>query len=552
MNIRYSLLSALLILANSPLAVHSQTLKGKLSVKGGSLAAADFSLVAQVGDSIKSGTVAADGKFSIAGVSTDARLSLLYRSNFYSPLVLAVKKGKVVKPFTAASAGGFCSSGSPRVVLATSKKTKGALNIEVNPTLGVAYAKKVAADQKKNLTKGVSAEAASNCVPGGLSNAEAQAVRVRMLAGTPEDVDGDGSSNQNDVDDDDDGLSDTFDPDNDDDGIIDDADPDNNDADRGGHLFYFQQLHMDRDASFHPKLQTVTTEMIDSALQTHGGLALEVKSGTKVELNCGAAEGSTGQGLPWCSAGGTGRSLEPFPNGAEFPEEFDSDGNGKAEITAGPSQDLQLAPGASSSQIQPGDTFIEEVSEGSVVTKYVGVLNSVVHTVPGVVSITTGAGTFTLDYPATATSVGTYADPVLVPASGDASITVNVFPPLYQTAAGRVVPGVLTFITNLPNGPCNYNAQTQTCPGGNGSGPGLLPGSLYSNPSSGWEIAPDGVRSNTIDKTVEESQALSYTVNLTGSGGVTGWDSGEYLTVPIQAMDGNGTTSAHAVIFKRQ
>jgi hypothetical protein len=80
----------------------------------------------------------------------------------------------------------------------------------------------------------------------------------------------------------------------------------------------------------------------------------------------------------------------------------------------------------------------------------------------------------------------------------------------------------------------------------------LLPGTLYSDPSLDWEVVSDGIRSATTDKTVEESGAVTYTVNLTGAGGVTDWDAGEYLRVPIQAMDANGTTSAHNVVFRRE
>ena len=546
-------MACLLLLAGGSRAATAQTLKGKLSIKNGALVPADFSIVAQsAAGAVRTAPVAADGKFSLTGASLSDRVSLLYRSNFYTPLVLAVRNGKVVKPFTAAVESRLCSKGTPLVILTVSKAKKGAANIEVDASLGVAYLKKVAKDQKKTLLKGQSADADANCMPAGLTGARVKLLTAfsRSAIGTlADDSDGDGKSNADDPDDDNDGVSDMFDGDNDGDGVVDDADPDDNDRGVKNQLFYFQQLHLDREHSFHPKLQTVTTAMIDDALKGFGGLAMEVKTGASVELNCGADEATGGAGLPWCSAGGTGRSTEPFPSGKKFPEEFDSDLDGKAEIVAGPTRDLQLRPGAGSSEIKPGDTFIEEVTDSAgVITKYVGVLNSVVLTVPGIVSITTGVGTYPFDYPPTNSSIGTWANPVMVPLSGDVEITVTVYPPLYQTEAGTVVPGVLTFVTNLPNSPCTLG------PGGcSGSGPGagMLRGELYSNPSAGWTIASDGVRSNTIDKTLNQSEALTYTVNLTGAGGVTGWDAGEYLMVPIQATDGNGTTSAHTVIFRR-
>ncbi|MCO6431347.1 MAG: hypothetical protein J5J00_10840 [Deltaproteobacteria bacterium] len=532
----------------------AQTQKGKLKVKGGTLSAADFSIVAQTKDSkIQSASVASDEKFTLSKVTTNDRLSVLYKSNFYAPVVLGVKKGKTVKLFSAAQKSGFCSSGDARVILAGKKKVKGALNLEVDPEQGVAYLKKLKKSELKNITKGATAEATTSCLPSGLGGAGSQSLSARHeKVGTLEDSDGDGQQQEEDIDDDDDGITDAFDPDNDGDGIIDDADPDNNDKNAAAQLFYFQQLHLDRQDSFHPKLQTVTTEMIDNALKSHGGLALEVKSGTTVELNCGGDETIGAEGLPWCSKGGTGRTREP--DNKAFPDEYDADGDGKGEISAGGTGDFQLAPGATSSEIRPGDTFIEEVADADGnVTKYVGVLNSVVLTVPGIVQIVTSVGggtTNTFDYPASLTSIGTYEDPVIVPAAGDAEVTITLYPPVYNTSAGEVVPGIMTIGLQLPNGPCTYDPGTKMCTGG-GSGPGLLPGTLFSNPSTGWTVSNDGVRSNTTDSSVDDSQPMTFTVNLTGSGGVTGWDSGEYLMVPIQAFDNNGTTSAHNVIFKR-
>lgn len=529
----------------------AETLKGKLSVKGKTLSAGDFTLVAQTkSHAIRSTPVGTNGKFTFEGVSSSDRISVLYRSNFYSPLVLAVRSGKSLKQFKAAARSRFCRKGNSRVILATKKKSKGALAIEVDPAISLAYSKSLA-DDLASLAKGASAKAGTDCLPSGISSSSATGMRTATLhVSAASDPDGDGVSNETDLDDDDDGVADAFDSDNDDDGIVDDADPENNDKNATGQLFYFQQLHLDRENSYHPKIQAVTDAVIDNALRLYGGLALEAKSGVSVELDCGGAGGSTG--LPWCTSGGTGRSREPYPDGKKFPEELDSDGDGKGDVSAGGTGDMQLLPGATSTQILPGDTFIEEVTDSSGgLTKYVGVLNSVVLSVPGIVSITTSEGTYTFDYPALASSIGTYDNPVLVPSTGEVNATFTVYPPVYNTPGGRIVPGVMTLFKQIPNGPCTYDSISKQCSGG-GSGPGLLPGSLYSDVSAGWTIMSDGVRSNTVDKSVEEATAATYTVNLTGTGGVTGWDAGEYLKVPVQASDSNGTTSAHNVIFRRK
>ena len=69
---------------------------------------------------------------------------------------------------------------------------------------------------------------------------------------------------------------------------------------------------------------------------------------TRSRLDCG--------GLSYCSAGGSGYSAEPFPNGLPFPGSFDQDGDGFGTITAGPTGDFQLHTRAPSDKIGSGDT----------------------------------------------------------------------------------------------------------------------------------------------------------------------------------------------------
>jgi hypothetical protein len=237
-----------------------------------------------------------------------------------------------------------------------------------------------------------------------------------------------------------------------------------------------------------------------------------------------------------------------------LPDELDADSDGKAEITAGSTGDLQILPGATSSEILPGDTFVEEVTAADgKVTKFVGMINAVVQDVPGIVSITTALGTTTFSWPTNASSPGTTANPILVPSSGDVLVTITTYSPHYNVGSGgRVVPAGIKMIANIPNGPCTFDSITNMCSGG-GNGPGLLPGNLYSNPSAGWSVTNDGVQSSTTEDTPEgEDGTVTYTMNLTGTNGVSGWDSGEQIKVPIQSLDNNGGTAAINIWFKRQ
>jgi hypothetical protein len=547
-------LASLLVLA--PAAADAFTLKGKLKAAT-DVDLTEFSIVAETGSGeILSAPLSAKGTFVLKGVQAGDRYTLLRSNNYYGPVLIAVKDGKKLFPYQKARAKSLCAGANVRGVMALRKgptgptKASRVLQLALDTELGLAYVKR--AVTKKMIANALASLDAATCAPTGVGSAGAlRAARIGRPAegDDPQDPDADGEPNDQDVDDDDDGVPDSFDQDNDGDGTLDDTDADNNDR-LENRVWNFQQLHLDVQDAYNTRVMTVTTEMIDAALVTFGGLAVQVIDGDTVELDCGGDEEGDA-GLPYCISGGTGRAREPYPDGLALPDEMDADGDGKAEIQAGGSGDLQLAPGATSAEIRAGDTFIEEVTTGGTTTKYVGMINAVVHDVPGIVSIETTLATHTFAWPPDPGSIGTFANPIPVPASGDVEVTVTTYLPHYSIDEGaRVVPGRIRMIANIPNGPCT--------PMGNGCGPsdsspGLLPGSLYSNPSAGWEVVSDGVQS-TSDADVPEGEdgTVTYTMNLAGTGGVTGWDSGEYLRVPIQSLDNNGGTAAINVWFQRE
>ncbi len=549
MSQRFFLLVILLLIFNTASAL---TLKFKIQGDGDKSTYTLVALDPSGGEAITK-RAGESGAVTLSGVVRNSRVVLLNDSNYENSVIFALKDNSKYKSIGNRTG---CDN-NDSAVMAVKRNVRSdtgqilSLKLNVGQRVYVKNSKQIA---NRNAFGGNQASAIldSSCNFSGVGSSSISSVPLitakRRLKITAEDTDGDGLSDTTDNDDDSDGVDDAFDPDNDGDGIPDITD-DNNDQTEF-RVWNFQQLHLDIGDAYNSQVVSTTTEIIDNALSTYGGLAMQVIEGASVELNCGAA----GSGLPYCTSGGTGRLREPFPSGLALPDDVDGDGDGKGTITAGNTGDAQIAPGANSSEIQPGDTFIQEVTDAeSKITEYVGMINSVVHDVPGIVSIQTALGTTTFSWPTTATSPGSISNPIAVPSAGDVSVTITTYLPHYMTLSGvRVVPANIRMIANIPNGPCTYDSMTGQC-SGSASGPGLLPGSLYSSPSTGWTVDGDGVQSDTATDTIEgEDSTVTYSMNLTGNGGITGWDSGEQVKVPIQSIDNDGTTAAINVWFKRQ
>jgi hypothetical protein len=135
-------------------------------------------------------------------------------------------------------------------------------------------------------------------------------------------------------------------------------------------------------------------------------LTMPVPGGDGVELDCG--------GLGYCSAGGTGRvGDQPFPG------DFDGDGNGfgsmlGASREGASGRELTLLPHATTSEIGPGDTFIERVKSGGAESEIPGSLAYAFNTVPALASWTDGSTSGTIDYPAGPNPPGSQENPIVV------------------------------------------------------------------------------------------------------------------------------------------
>ena len=288
----------------------------------------------------------------------------------------------------------------------------------------------------------------------------------------------------------------------------------------------FSNLKLPMDQSLNANQGSLSTAMIDAAMQAAGTLAIPVVD-TGARLDC--------TGLTYCSTGGTGSAY-----GSAFPAAFSPDSSGFGLLTAGPTGDFQLNTGATSAEIGSGDVLGEWLTDGSLVA---GMLNFVFGTTPALTSYSVNGGaTSTISYPAT---VGTTTNPITVPATGSVSVTMTYWRPQREPipAAGEsgwIDIGNLQYVADIPNGPTS------------GSGPGTCANTYYSTTDPNLTTSSgDGMRDAQTDRSADPANTLTFTVDLTGCLGSTTWSSGESLQVDIQARSGYGDNAAQKVVFRR-
>ncbi|RMG40275.1 MAG: hypothetical protein D6719_11475 [Candidatus Dadabacteria bacterium] len=488
-------------------------------------------------------------------------------------IVFGIKSGGKVYTFKKAQEQNICSASSARAVMAVKRKLKSRRRRTRQIRLrGLTYDSENSIAYPTSINGGKPDTAArnlalvdSNCVPVGshlgynTNKLQSSVSLSGFEAFASNDTDGDGIEDSKDLDDDGDGMPDAFDIDDDGDGILDNDDSDSDSKDSSTlpvhkrQFFIFSNFHLDMEESLNANVMTVTKSMIDSALVDNAGLAIQViGDGTlEVELDCGS--------LSYCSTGGTGRTLEPYPDGLKFPEDLDSDGNGYGKIEPGSTGDFQLKTGATSDEIKAGDVLIQRVKTKKGKTVQVpGMLNFIFHTVPAATKVVTGVKTYNITYPVSAGDPGTATNCFKVPASGTVSVTVTAQRPQRAgiTEAGEATlmdMGNLKLITNIPNAPCTTDANGQ-CTTDPGSGPGLCSGSVYSTSDPNLTVVSDGLQDSLGDQAADPSHTFTYTIDLTAclSAKSISWNSGETLKVPLQMMNVYGDNAAQDLCFTRQ
>lgn len=282
-------------------------------------------------------------------------------------------------------------------------------------------------------------------------------------------------------------------------------------------LRLFSNFHFSLDETLNANAGGVTREQIDAAMtkaDSFVGLVFFLPQGiASAELDCG--------GLSYCSAGGTGRASEPFPAGPPFPAAFDADGDGLGTITRGATGDFQLRTFAPSAAIGSGDTFIEQLPDGSQIS---GSLNYMFNTTPAVKSYVDGGGAgATVSYPAASDAPGTVSNPlVLQPdAAGHYTLSLTLWRPQRDAIAeageapGFMDIGGLTYQLVIPNGPL------QPVPGAGGAGGGEGPGTCNldaftsSDPNLQTTLPPFGRRDASLDAPADPNSTLTMTIDFT-------------------------------------
>ncbi len=515
-----------------PLAGFAQTKSVKAKVSSGYQLLAYASSDGSVSKSASSGAVEVDLSSGSSG-----RLYLIDQETgaLGANVMLAVKKGAKYYTWKEAKAQKICGGRAQAIYgfkIKGNKLTVGAIKVKS----GWGYT--TAALSKSLLDKAASGTINSRCEPTGnaatLGYGTIAAQKIKVRKGISIQAEGDDSDS--------DGLINSFDADDDDDGIIDSYDPDTSFTTPPAgtvatEIKLFSNIKPEIQQSLNAYTETVTDARIDT-LVARSNLAIQVAGGSTLatELDCGA--------LAYCSAGGTGSNL-----GREFPEEFDSNGDGKGTITPGSTGDFQLTTGASKSSIGGGDVLVEEVtnSDGTVSSIPV-MLNFIFNTTPAVASLTMGSTSVTPTYPASEGMVGTANNPFTAPAGWDKKLTITAYRPQRPGISGAGE-GSLVDIGNsrisidIPNLPCS-SGGSGGCSGMNTSRCGA---SSYSESDANLSIEGEGLKDLRADQDTDTANPtanqVTFTVDVSTCISET-WDSGEKLALDLQFSNDVGDNAA--------
>lgn len=292
-------------------------------------------------------------------------------------------------------------------------------------------------------------------------------------------------------------------------------------------------------------------------------LIMQVPPGDSVELDCG--------GLTYCNAGGTGQ-VDIFSGSRAgthpFPDDFDGDGDGFGNMTQagrdGPGgTEFTLLPHATSSQIGPGDTFIERVTGNAAETLLPGSIVYVFNTHPALVAWSDGKNAGTISYPAPADPPGSQQNPILVEpdAQGHIVFTMTIWRP--QRASFPNEPGAFVDIGHLA-----YPISSPSLPQEDFGGPsqqrlGTCNASTISSSDPDLKAPSSDREGGWIDQSDDAppspTRTLSFSIDLTqclnGKNEeevVDTWDSGELFDLTLQAKTRVGDNGGQRIFLKRK
>jgi hypothetical protein len=287
---------------------------------------------------------------------------------------------------------------------------------------------------------------------------------------------------------------------------------------------------------------------IASVLQNNGQLhvgVINVDPGS-AELDCGGPQGSAKPGLPYCSAGGTGRLQANLQStradSAPFPECCDPDhdgfgsftqvetGSSNATAVAGGVQ-MSLLHGATQGQIHAGDVLIMHATAFGAPFQSATTVGFVPSTQPVVASYDDGqgdSGTFTYH----GEGGGPPVRPVRAGLSGDVVVSIRFWRPQRPAIGGEpsqngwIDVGKLWYLTHVSNGPGAGGQCPQSSYLGVDPSLALLTapqssvagGAVFADSTGDQPSQPGNYPANSLTLTMDLTQCLAATGAPTAGG----------------------------------
>ncbi|MCB0333777.1 MAG: hypothetical protein KDD55_09785, partial [Bdellovibrionales bacterium] len=459
------------------------------------------------------------------------------------PIVFGIKRNNRTFTVNQAISRGICSKSNVSALTVTRRRLRGA-RFKLgrrNNTNAYAYLSRASGSDSLRVKVRQAAERAtsvtvnSDCSPTGNATnlgiqIGSQSEGIVLRAGSIGDVDADG-------------MPDSLDSDVDGDSVINNYDGDFEAGNLPGTFYVFSNLKTGIENTLNSNVgDEPTQDDIDTLLQSTSKLAMEIKgngdNGDVSELFCG--------NLTYCSAGGTGTLGEEataFPGTPGGENDTDSDGLGEMSPQP-PANDFQLKPGATSDELQAGDSFVQIVSGGGGETlKFFQKLNFVFLGTPAITQITIHPGksdesTTQFSYPLANGAAGTNGNCILFePSADDASLTFEITayrpqrPGLEDLGEASFVDiGGSDVSIDIPNEPCSSNPCSVT------RTPNVCPVSTYTESDDNLSIVGERMLDGASDSDADPAHTLRFTADIKSclAGTSDTFDAGEQLDLGLQ------------------
>lgn len=415
-------------------------------------------------------TAASDATNFSLRVKKGAYLGFVSEEGSYIPVVLGIRKGNKTYSVGSAINQDLCEDGQA-VGFTVLKKSIEKARFTVTDKF--AYLVKLKREPGERfataltdvISRATTVELGTDCAPSGTAansgvtsqpgvSVVAKEIRARAVARGDSDEDG---------------IPDLFDSDVDADGILNPYD--SSATPHFAQFYVFSNIKADISQTVNSNVgATPTREEVDALLSNLSTLAIEVKgdpaAGELSELGCNS--------LPYCTTGGTGTvDAVAFPGPAGGPLDADSDGRG--ELTAGTTGDVQLKTNAELPDLNTGDSLVQVITPTTGRPRYFfRKLDFVFKSTPALKTVTLNPGTdteatTTITYPASTGMAGSAGNCLDFANPSDESQVVEVVAWRPQRKGIEVLGegefvdiGGSEITIDIPNPPCTGGVCTVT------------------------------------------------------------------------------------------